>query len=128
MINLRSSLSSQLNIWGLGMAEDSRALALAGIFMSISAALHVFAIVVTGLHFSAFLLLVIGLIYAVMAISYLGASDYWAHIGIFIMIAGIAGAYALKAIPVAVPGWWLTLIIWADVAVAFFLIVYYVRK
>lgn len=108
--------------------SDSKALALGGIFMCISAALHVCAIFVTGFYFSAILLFGVGLAYAGIGRSLLSRSDLWAKASLFVMGFGIFGAYVMLWLDVAVPFWWLYTIIFADIGVFAFLGLYILRR
>lgn len=110
------------------MAVDSKSLALAGVFMWMTAAMHVTAFLVSGPAFSAILLLVIGVFYAVLGRGFLAGQDQWAAATVGIMVLGMLGAYVLRLMGVAVPSWWLTLIIWTDLAVALSLILFLVRR
>jgi len=116
---------SRLQRGGVGMAFQSRSLALAGIFLSISAALHVTSIIVGGLHISTLVLLVFGVVYFGWARGFLAGSDLWDKPVVAIMLLGILGALFL---PFAAPHWWLRLIVWADAAVILFLIIYILRR
>ncbi len=110
------------------MASQSKALAMAGVFMCMTAAMHVTAVLVSGLAFSAIFLLVIGLFYFVLGRGFLAGADHWAAATVGIMALGMAGAYAMKFMGLAVPNWWLTLIIWTDLLVAVSLILFLVRR
>jgi len=110
------------------MATQSRALATAGVFMCMSAAMHVTAILISGLAFSALFLLVIGLIYFSLGRGFHAGSDHWAAATLCIMVLGMIGAYVMKHMGLAVPNWWLTLIIWTDLLVALSLILFLVRR
>lgn len=106
----------------------SKALASGGIFMAISAALHVTAPLVTGFTISAFVLLLFGLAYFAIARSLLGGSDLWAKATLFVMALGIPGALLMLWWHVAVPRWWLWPIVWADAAVLLSLGLYVYRR
>ncbi|NNE52102.1 MAG: hypothetical protein HKN30_06835 [Sulfitobacter sp.] len=108
--------------------SDSKALALAGVFLSISAAMHLSAIIVAGLHFSTFLFLVIGLIYLSIARTYLGRSDLWTWPGLILMGIGIPGALIMIHFGSAVPNWWLWPIVVLDVAVVLSLLWFLWRR
>lgn len=96
--------------------SDSWALALAGIVLSISAALHLSAIIVAGLHFSTVLFIFVGALYLAIARTYLGRSDLWVWPGLIFMGIGIPGALLMIHFGSAVPDWWLWPIVWLDVA------------
>jgi len=106
----------------------SKALASGGIFMCISAALHVFAILVAGFYVSAILLLLVGLAYAAIARSLMSGSELWAKASLFIMAAGIPAALLMIWLHAAVPRWWLWPIVWADVGVFLSLGLYVWRR
>lgn len=110
------------------MASQSRALALAGVFMCITAAMHITAVLVSGFALSALLLLAVGLFYMSLGRGFLAGEDQWAGATVGIMLLGIIGAYVLKYMGVAVPTWWLTLIIWTDTIVALSLILFLIRR
>lgn len=110
------------------LAIHSKALASGGIFMCISAALHVCAILITGVYISAILLLLVGLAYAAIARSLMSGSDLWALATLFIMAAGIPAALLMIWLELAVPRWWLWPIIWADIGVVLSLGLYVWRR
>lgn len=110
------------------MAIQSKSLALAGIFLCISAAAHIFALIVAGFHVSTILFLAIGAAYFALGLDFLKGSDQWAGTALLVMILGMGGAYALARIGIAIPSWWLWLIIWADAAVAVLLALYLFRR
>jgi hypothetical protein len=98
--------------------SDSKALALAGVILSIGAAMHLSAIIVAGVHFSTILFLAIGLMYLSVARTYLRRSDLWTWPGLIFMGVGILGARVMIYFGSAIPDWWMWAIIWMDVAVA----------
>lgn len=110
------------------MAIESRSLALAGIFICISAAFHVFSVLVAGFYPSAVILIVFGVSYFALGSGFLAGSDHWAKATVPVMLFGMAGAYAMALMHLAVPNWWLMMIIWADGAVALFLGIYLLRR
>lgn len=110
------------------MATQSKALAMAGVFMCMTAAMHITAVLVSGLAFSALFLLVIGLFYFTLGRGFLAGQDHWAAATFGIMVIGMVGAYAMKFMGPAVPTWWLTLIIWTDLLVALSLILFLIRR
>ena len=107
---------------------SSKTLASGGIFMCISAALHVSAILVTGFYISAILLFLVGLAYAAIARSLMSGSELWAKATLFIMAAGIPAALIMIWFDVAVPRWWLWPIVWADIGVVLSLGLYVWRR
>lgn len=107
------------------MALHSSSLALAGIFICISAALHVTAVIVGGLHVSTVALLIVGIGFFALGRGFLAGSDLWDKPAVALMLLGVLGAAAM---PLAVPHWWLTLMIWADIAVALFLVAHVLRR
>lgn len=96
--------------------------------MCISAALHVFAILVTGVHVSAILLLLVGLAYAAIARSLMSGSELWAKATLFIMAVGLPAALLMIWLGAAVPRWWLWPIVWADIGVVVSLGLYVWRR
>ena len=106
----------------------SKALASGGIFMAVSAALHVAAPLVTGFAFSPFLLLAVGLGYFGIARSLLAGSDLWAKATLVVMALGIPGALLMIWLGAAVPHWWLWPIVWTDAAVVLSLGIFVFRR
>lgn len=109
-------------------ARDSTSLALAGILLCISAALHVCAPLVAGLHIGSLVLLAVGLGYFALARGFLAGAGARARLTLLIMLLGSAGARLLQAMEWGAPAWWLTPVIWADMAVAVMLVIYILRN
>lgn len=109
------------------MKTSSLSLSTAGVFLCISAALHLFSILLAGFHFSPFFLMPFGVVYFVIAFTFLKGANYWTRFTFLFMIAGALGAYILAGWSLAVPSWWLMLIVFADLTVAFFLLLYIIR-
>lgn len=109
------------------MVHRSFLLNLSGVLIFVSAALHVFSVIIGGLHLLPIFLVPFGIFYLYWGITFLEGSAGNVMLALCVMFGGALGAYLLTFVHWSVPEWWLMLIVWTDIAVAATLFVYLIR-